>query len=137
VLPIGIIFITNCVFFFCVIVNLSKSRNIQKNVKTERNELTILVKQSTITGLTWIFGLVYSLSGEKAFSYLFIIFNASQGVFLFLAFIANRRVVDMLLTRLSCSTKCSSNVLTKGSTARDQACTQAHVGCVFVKLSPV
>jgi len=125
VLPAGIIVVLNCVFFFCVIVNLSKSRNIRKNVKTERNELTILVKLSTITGLTWIFGLVYSLTGEVAFSYLFIIFNASQGVFLFLAFIANRRVVDMLCTRLSCSTEGSSNVLTKGSTARDQACTQS------------
>jgi len=106
VLPVGIIVILNCVFFFCVIVSLSKSKRIQKNVKTERNELIILVKLSTITGLTWIFGLVYSLTGEVAFSYLFITFNASQGVFLFLAFIANRRVADMLWTRLSCSTSC-------------------------------
>jgi len=125
VLPVGIVVILNCLFFFCVIVSLSKSRNIRKNVKTDRNELTILVRLSTITGLTWIFGLAYSVTGEIAFSYLFIIFNASQGVFLFLAFIANRRVVDMLCTRLNCSTECSSNVKTKGSTTRDQACTQS------------
>ena len=127
VLPAGIIVVLNCVFFVCVIMSLSKSRRIQRNVKTERNELTILVKLSTITGVTWIFGLLYSLTGEVAFAYLFIIFNASQGVFLFLAFIANRRVVDMLCTRLSCSTECSSNVAAKDINARDKVvtCTQS------------
>jgi len=125
VLPAGIIVILNCVFFLCVIVSLSKSKNIQRNVKTERNELTILVRLSTITGLTWTFGLVYSLTGEVAFSYLFVIFNASQGVFLFLAFIANRRVAAMLCTRFSISTKYSSNVAAKGATARDKLVTKS------------
>jgi len=127
VLPVGIIVILNFVFFLCVIVSLSESTRIQKNVRNERNELTILLKLSTITGLTWVFGLVYTFTGEVAFSYLFIIFNASQGVFLFFAFIANRRVVDMLCTRLSCSTECSSNVAAKDTNARDKVvtCTQS------------
>ena len=127
VLPVGIIVILNFVFFLCVIVSLSESTRIQKNVRNERNELTILLKLSTINGLTWVFGLVYTFKGEVAFSYLFIIFNASQGVFLFFAFIANRRVVDMLCTRLRCSTECSSNVAAKDTNARDKVvtCTQS------------
>jgi len=125
VLPAGIIVVLNCVFYFCVILSLSKSRRIQKNVNTERNELTILLKLSTITGVTWIFGLVYSLTEEVAFSYLFIIFNASQGVFLFLAFIANKRVLNMLCTMRCCSTESSSNVAVKVSTSRDNVVTKS------------
>jgi len=125
VLPAGVIVVLNCVFFVCVIVSLSKSRNIQRNVKNERNELTILVKLSTITGLTWIFGLVFSFTGEVAFSYLFIIFNASQGVFLFLGFIANKRVAAMLCTRSCGASESSSNVAANGPTAKNQVATQS------------
>jgi len=125
VLPAGVIVVLNCVFYFCVILSLSKSKMIQKNVNTERNELTILLKLSTITGVTWIFGFVYSLTGEVAFSYLFIIFNASQGVFLFLAFIANKRVLNMLCAMRCSSTENSSNVAVKVSTSRDNVVTKS------------
>ncbi|WAQ97230.1 hypothetical protein MAR_029920, partial [Mya arenaria] len=64
---------------------------VQKNVKKERNDLEIFVKLSTITGMTWIFGLINSVTQISFFSYLFIVLNACQGVFLFFAFICNRR----------------------------------------------
>ena len=99
-LPMGAVVLVNIVFFAIVIFKITRSPSVQKNTKNERNDLAIFVKLSTITGLTWIFGLIYLVTSVAVFSYLFIILNASQGVFLFAAFIANRRVVGMVRGRL-------------------------------------
>ena len=99
-LPVGCVVILNFIFFILVTVNLTRTPTIKKNVKNDRNVFKILVKLSTITGMTWIFGLVYSFTGEVVFSYIVIILNGSQGVFLFFAFIATKSVVGMMRKRL-------------------------------------
>jgi len=99
-LPVGFVVILNSVFFILVTVNLTKTSKIKKNVKNNRNSFKILVKLSSITGITWIFGLVYSFTGEIVFAYTFIVLNASQGVFLFFAFIATKSVAAMMRERL-------------------------------------
>jgi len=99
-LPVGLVVVMNLLFFVVVIVKISRSPSVQKCVKNERNDFEIFVKLSTITGITWVFGLIYLLADVVAFSYLFIVLNASQGVFLFFAFVANRRVVTMLREKL-------------------------------------
>ena len=107
VLPVGCVVILNFMFFILVTLNLTRTPKIKKSVKNDRNIFKILVKLSTITGMTWIFGLVYSFTGEVVFSYIFIVLNASQGVFLFFAFIATKSVVGMIRKRL-CGPKESS-----------------------------
>ena len=99
-LPVGCVVILNYIFFILVTVNLTRTPTIKKNVKNDRNVFKILVKLSTITGMTWIFGLVYLFTGEVVFSYIVIILNGSQGVFLFFAFIATKSVVGMMRKRL-------------------------------------
>jgi len=99
-LPVGLVVVMNLLFFVVVIVKISRSPSVQKSVKNERNDFEIFVKLSTITGITWVFGLIYMFTDVVAFSYLFIVVNASQGVFLFFAFVANRRVTAMLRERL-------------------------------------
>ena len=56
---------------------------IQKHIKNERNDIIIFAKLSALTGFCWIFGFVYRWTDIQLFSYLFIIFNASQGLFIF------------------------------------------------------
>jgi hypothetical protein len=58
--------------------------------------LLIFAKLSTITGATWIFGLLYAWTNMVVFSYMFIVLNAGQGVFIMFAFIFNRRVFQMI-----------------------------------------
>jgi len=99
-LPVGLIVVMNLLFFVVVIVKISRSPSVQKNVQNERNDFKIFVKLSTITGITWVFGLIYMFTDVVAFSYLFIVLNASQGAFLFFAFVANRRVAAMLRDQL-------------------------------------
>jgi len=99
-LPVGLIVVINLLFFLVVILKISRTPTVQKNVQNERNDFKIFVKLSTITGITWVFGLIYMCTDVVAFSYLFTVLSASQGVFLFFAFVANRRVAAMLREQL-------------------------------------
>ena len=116
-LPVGLIVVINLLFFLVVVVKLSRSPSVQKNVQNERNDFKIFVKLSTITGITWVFGLIYMLADVVVFSYLFIVLSASQGVFLFFAFVANRRVVAMLREKLCSSSTDGTFTQSSRSTA--------------------
>ena len=125
VLPVGCVVILNFMFFILVTLNLTRTPKIKKSVKNDRNIFKILVKLSTITGLTWIFGLVYSFTGEEVLSYIFIVLNASQGVFLFFAFIATKSVVGMIRKRLCGQKKSPLSLSGKEGKARHKVDTQS------------
>ncbi|XP_052250803.1 adhesion G protein-coupled receptor E2-like isoform X2 [Dreissena polymorpha] len=98
-IPVCLVIVSNFAMFIQVVIRIRNSK-IERNVQNDRNELLIFVKLSTITGMTWIFGIIYSFTEYIIFSYLFIVLNASQGVFLFFAFIVNKRVLGMILELL-------------------------------------
>ncbi|XP_030843265.1 adhesion G protein-coupled receptor E2-like [Strongylocentrotus purpuratus] len=50
---------------------------------------------SSLMGFTWFFGFVAAFSKHQAVWYIFIILNSLQGVYIFLAFAATRRVFDL------------------------------------------
>ena len=54
---------------------------------------------STLMGFTWIFGFVAAFVGEGWMWYVFIVLNSLQGVYIFVAFIANHRVWKLLRER--------------------------------------
>ena len=94
-LPLGIVILNNAVLFLIVVIKLQRMPNIQKNVQNERNNLVIFLKISTLTGITWVFGFLYPLTGIVVFSYLFTIFGALQGVFIMVSFVLNKRVLSL------------------------------------------
>ena len=98
-IPLGVVVIANLTMFLFTVWQLVKMPDIQKDVKNKRNDVIIFTKLSTLTGFTWVFGFIFSWTGVKVFSYLFILLNASQGVFLFLSFVCNQRVLTMYKTR--------------------------------------
>ena len=100
-IPVCLVIVSNFAMYVMVIIHIRNS-TIDRNVQNDRNELVIFVKLSTITGMTWIFGIIYSFTDNVVFSYVFIVLNASQGVFLFFAFIVNKRVLGMILDIFKC-----------------------------------
>ena len=94
-LPLALVIISNSVMFVAVVYKIKQTRSVSRNVQNERNNIVIFAKLSTITGATWIFGFIYLWTDIEVFSYLFISLNASQGLFLCFAFVANRRVLTM------------------------------------------
>ena len=97
-IPLGIIVRCNFLMFLYVIVKVSRLPDVKKNTKHERRNIIIFAKLSTLTGLTWIFAYIYQWTAVKAFAYLFIVANASQGLFIMFSFVINKRVWDMVNT---------------------------------------
>ena len=94
-IPLGIVIICNLVMFLYVIIKVCRLPEVKKNTKHERQNIIIFAKLSTLTGLTWIFAYIYQWTNITLFAYLFIIANASQGLFIMFAFVINKRVYSM------------------------------------------
>ncbi|XP_045190638.2 uncharacterized protein LOC123547531 [Mercenaria mercenaria] len=99
-IPAGLIVLSNVCMFIFVVIKIKRSPSVQKSVQNERNDIIVFVKLSTITGATWVFGLLYIWTNLTTMSYIFIVLNASQGVFIMFAFVINKRVFDLFKNKL-------------------------------------
>ncbi|CAL1531305.1 unnamed protein product [Lymnaea stagnalis] len=118
--PVMVIFLTNCIFFARTILSISRTMKVTKKSitvrhsnssfqkMTGRSDVMLYVKMSTVMGFTWIFGISSSIlsSFAKPITYpmcivshalaiCFTLFNASQGLLIFIAFVCNRRVLTL------------------------------------------
>lgn len=94
-LPVAFFVSSNIIMFLTIVFKLKRTSNITKNVKNERSDIAVFAKLSTLTGVTWLFGFIYLWTSLKVFSYLFLVLNGSQGLFIFVAFVVNKRVFVM------------------------------------------
>ncbi|XP_061197442.1 uncharacterized protein LOC133205617 [Saccostrea echinata] len=135
--PMLLILFSNSVMFvktiYCIRKTLKlaniKTRRSSLNHVTGKSDVSLYVRMSTMMGFTWISGLASSIVSAFAdtptftictvlhvMSFLFIIFNCSQGLFIFFAFICNRRVCKYYKTMLSgCKSKVSGKKVLKSS----------------------
>ena len=97
--PVGLVISCNLSLFLVVVVKICRTPTIKSDTKSTQNMCSIYVKLSTITGITWLFGFIYTFTAVEALGYVFVILNASQGVFIFFAFICNKRVLAMYRLR--------------------------------------
>lgn len=105
--PVTLVILCNILMFSYVICKISLAPTVKKYVENERNDLIIFAKLSTLTGVSWVFGLVNVWIEEEALDYIFSILNASQGVFIFIAFVINKRVSNTFKERFSSMTTSS------------------------------
>lgn len=98
-IPVAIVTILNIVMFCVVACKINKLPVLASTNPQERNNITIFVKLSTITGMTWIFGFIYIFTKLVTFAYIYIVLNAGQGVFIMLSFVCNRRVLHLIFRR--------------------------------------
>ncbi|XP_012938072.2 uncharacterized protein LOC101863267 [Aplysia californica] len=121
-----LIFLVNCVFFIRTIISISRTAKLAKQSlgqrhsnssiqkMTGRSDVMLYVRMSTVMGFTWFFGLSSAIMSSfltKPYSrsecivshvqsFLFNIFNVSQGIFIFVAFVCNRRVFALYVRLL-------------------------------------
>ena len=93
--PLGLILIANVAFFSITIYRISKVKEIKRQTGMERNNIFIYVKLSTLTGVQWLVAILALLLESTPLKYVAIVLNASQGVFLFISFVANRRTLAL------------------------------------------
>ena len=99
-LPIGLLIVVNILLFSIVLFKLRKMKDMP-NSTAQRNVFVIYAKLSTLTGCSWIFGFLYQFTNIKALSFIFIVLTTFQGLFLMLAFICNKRVANLYLSKFS------------------------------------
>ena len=92
IFPSAATIVTNVVLFSYVIYRIRKASVSAEILNQERNYFGVYARLSTITGLTWIFGYVHIFLELEIIEYLFIVFNACQGLFIMIGFILNKRV---------------------------------------------
>ncbi|KAL3862425.1 hypothetical protein ACJMK2_008391 [Sinanodonta woodiana] len=114
--PMILILLSNFVMFTRTIICIRAStkstflntRRSSKGHIIGKDDVMLYIRMSTVMGFTWIFGLASSIISAFAgppskticivlhvFGILFIIFNCSQGLFIFFAFVANKRVTSL------------------------------------------
>ena len=119
--PILLIFLVNCVLFSRTIASIRKTNRLARHSGagrtsssnssrrlSGRNDVILYVKMASVMGFTWVFGLASSVISSvtdepsDAICYalhvlgvLFPILNSSQGLFIFVAFVFNRRVLAL------------------------------------------
>jgi len=116
-IPLAILILANIVLYVVVIVHIERTRlKRQPSTSTSDNRslISAYMKMSTITGMTWIFGFVFMFTEQRWAEYMFVLLNATQGVFIFIAFIANKRVLGLykeLIKRMRKNVKIKSNTM--------------------------
>ena len=103
VLPMIIIVTLNLVFFVCTIVNIYKvtkaTRMVKRTDKAEQSRLVLYVKLASMMGLVWLLAFIAAICDLDWLWYIYLILTASQGVFMCVSFVFNKKVYGMLKDR--------------------------------------
>ena len=96
VIPTAVVLLANFAIFLKVVFHIRSLVRSTSMINNEKHYLSVYVRLSALTGLTWIFGFLRILLNMEFLEYIFIIFNSSQGVFIMLAFVLNERVLSLI-----------------------------------------
>ena len=99
--PCILIATVNLIMFFIVIFRMHRMTDVKRHVRNDRNYFLIHIRLSTITGMTWIMALPMVLTNLVVFSYIYIVLACSQGIYLMIAFVCNKRVFKLLADKIS------------------------------------
>ena len=91
--PAVVIIIANFIFSILAYRRIRCSPHVQSNL--DRNDFKIYVKLLTVTGVAWPLIFIDSVLPLTAFSFIATFANALQGVFIFFAFICNKKVLGL------------------------------------------
>ncbi|XP_062575289.1 adhesion G-protein coupled receptor G2-like [Saccostrea cucullata] len=92
--PVGLLCIINVFFFTQTIRAIKRSPTVSNN-KPERNDFLICVRLFPITGVFWLLQILDGILPPSYFTYIISVLNTSQGVFIFLGFVCNKRTLFM------------------------------------------
>lgn len=98
-LPLLFVCVSNTVFFSITLHKIRNAPKVQSN-KENRDEVIVYLKLFTLTGITWVLMIIDAFLPLSPFSFIVTILNGTQGVFIFMSYICNRRVLYLYLSLL-------------------------------------
>ncbi|XP_033097422.1 adhesion G protein-coupled receptor L4-like [Anneissia japonica] len=98
VVPILIVIIFNsCVLVVVIRIFLGLKANENKTKRQQlRSSIRAVLLMLPLLGLTWAFGFATSYDNTNFFTYLFVIFNSSQGIYIFLQLIVLNSEINQI-----------------------------------------
>ncbi|XP_050032735.1 uncharacterized protein [Dermacentor andersoni] len=92
--PAGALMLLNITLFTstAIMVISSTKSSVKRSGSAARRNFSLYVRLSTMMGLTWTLGLVAGYLDVEALWYLFVLFNAFEGLLIFLCFSCTRKV---------------------------------------------
>ena len=99
--PVVLVVSSNLIMFAVVVLKVARAPDMSDAVSKQRNNIHIYAKLTTLTGVTWSFGFVHQHIPIEALSYTYIVLNGCQGLYILMAFVFNRRVMDLFKARMS------------------------------------
>ena len=110
--PLILMCLSNVVFFVFTAIKIRNRPKVQKS-KPDNLQFIVYCKLFVLTGLTWVIQVIDTFLIESVLSYLSVIFNCSQGSFIFLSYACNKRVFilykQLFQTKKSLDITCSSS----------------------------
>ncbi|RUS78034.1 hypothetical protein EGW08_014209 [Elysia chlorotica] len=100
VLPLCAVIASNAVFFTITACKIRhtralQSRDFSRSKQSDRTDLFIYIKLSSITGVFWLVQIMAEALDNDVLRFLAIITNGLQGVFIFLSYTCNTRVLGL------------------------------------------
>ena len=112
IVPLALSLLFNSVAFTVTLVFICTAARSQAKLHKDKNipyiRLTLAV--FSVSGLTWLFGLLAIFSSAAWTWYPFIVFNTLQGLFIFVVFLTTKRVLKLYLGLFGVKQKASVDV---------------------------
>ncbi|XP_035829707.1 uncharacterized protein LOC101852596 [Aplysia californica] len=124
ILPLAVVLVCNLVFFLVTILKIRSVRKLQQTEnfkKSDKHNLYVYVKLSSLTGAFWLVAIVAEATANDPLIFISIILNGLQGVFIFFSYICNKRVLQLYRQRLRLGAESSTSQLTGRSTLAQEA----------------
>ena len=95
IVPIAIILLFNGIIFLAIMISLARRPDIgSSREKDKKRQVRIAVSCVCLLGIAWIFGVFVNIrDGEMVFLVLFCVFNAFQGLAVFLLYTLRNPIV--------------------------------------------
>lgn len=135
ILPVVISILFNIFLFVMSAAMLCRANCSQRKLSKKNNISYFRVSFAvfSVSGSTWLFGFLALVSENEWAWYPFVIFNSTQGVMIFFAFICTRKVLKLYVALLTCKRETKSRSYNR-STFKSQISFQSSSS--FINKSP-
>ncbi|XP_055956731.1 latrophilin-like protein LAT-2 [Patella vulgata] len=97
ILPLSLVIVCNLIFLSLTIFSINKTSKMASLAGKDRHHAKVYIKLSTVTGIFWTVDILSNFFWRDPLRIISTILNYSQGIFIFLSFMANRLIVKLWL----------------------------------------
>ena len=104
-IPIATSILVNVCLYIITSINLHRAfKNATSVIRADGYHFGIYVRLFILMGITWIFGFISAFTDQIVVDFIFVILTSLQGLFLFISFVCNKRVLTEIRKKFKIET---------------------------------